>query len=259
MNQFFIHQIWLIDKGLNNRELNFVFCVIMCFLCSRVTGPQDSQNFDRCLRLCCCNQHHLCNVCYSPLLWNDVCSTISLLWNGPQGSFSKLQAISYSGRQPPASRIHSPKKIWIHLNKAIGFPFSAKPTQYIKAVNLYWSAQQWPITPPPIQAPQESSFLAGSDMMVHTLYSLEYLPCSAAGAKWTMSWTKFCSQGKLVKSKRCQKYSNSQELVNAVPETLPHSLPHTVDRERMLPWLRSAVLMHYHTSLEGSVNNNLLG
>lgn len=119
------------------------------------------------------------------------------------------------------------------MNKAIGFPFSAKQTQYIKAVNLYWSAQQWPITPPRIQPPQGSSFLAGSDMMVHTLYSL-LDPCYAVQQEQNeQSWTTFCSQGKLVKRRRCQKYihSNSQELVNAVPEALPHPPP-TTPRQR---------------------------
>lgn len=62
----------------------------------------------------------------------------NLLWNGPLGFHSKCrQQVIREEWQ-----IHSSKKIWMQLNKVIGFPFSAKPTQYIKTIYFYWSVQQ---------------------------------------------------------------------------------------------------------------------
>lgn len=48
--------------------------------------------------------------------------------------------------------------------------------------------------------------------------------------------------------------------VSAVPETPPHDLhSQLTGGERTHPWLKSPVLIYYHTTIEGSVNSNLLG
>lgn len=79
-------------------------------------------------------------VCYV-LLWNDVSDNITLLWNGPLGFHSKCrqQVIREDSHHHGSSIL---QKIWMQLNKVIGFPFSAKPTQYIKTIYFYWSVQQ---------------------------------------------------------------------------------------------------------------------
>lgn len=197
-------------------------------------------------------------VCYSfALKWCLQHYKSFVRWSS--GFSFKAQEISYSGRQPTACQIHSPKNMnspeWSHW-----FPIFCKANsidQGRKLVLIWAAVTQYLYL---IQEPQESCFLAGSDWAVHGLSTLsDHLPgekqhwceqrVERGGSLETTTW-----KGAVTK------YFNSYfyEHVNAKPETLQHPSPHLLTYW-MLPWLRSAVLMHYHTSLEGSVNNNLLG
>lgn len=136
---------------------------------------QDSSNFDSRLRLCHSNQRHLSKVSpgllYSLLLWNGV-SKPFVIWSS--GFAFKFEAISYSGRQPPAWQIHSPKKYEFRWIKPLVSHFSGKPTQYIKAVNLC------AIDLSSSDFYQERAILAGSHLAVHALpLIIRTLPRSA--------------------------------------------------------------------------------
>lgn len=105
----------------------------------------------------------------------------------------KAQEISYSGRQPTACQIHSPKNMnspeWSHW-----FPIFCKANsidQGRKLVLIWAAVTQYLYL---IQEPQESCFLAGSDWAVHGLSTLsDHLPGRAATLMWATSGTSWFS------------------------------------------------------------------